>query len=412
MNNSVTMIQSQNVTLLETVTVNDFTADGNNEDCVAKQAREKIKTVLEQGPSHLISSVYLWERQLDARTIRFRHRVRELLSQAIPMLRAAVKDLEAGVDKVLEELVTSLVGSKSFLRAGVRARLRAELMTDTWPVWFPYRTVLGTLNFTQGAWDRVLLTFTGSAPSLFISLMTAARNIRDTREFSAEIQDGVRQRLLIMVRDRLHPLAEDFSRALNRSVEGINNAPPSESFHQIDLTGIEELQHKSTRIFEDKIQAQMLPSYMVQAVALIGFFIFWFFFSSPIAALYQQYWYASQDLPSEASTLEAVPALIQAYWYASQDLPSEAATIEKLWERFPAPSASMLITSLLLSLLPMMAFCMVFLTVFLRRKRIERCVAEIYESHTEEIERMKEKGILRLEFKNPVLEQARFLLSV
>ncbi len=366
--------------VLDPVYVEDFELSENETETV-ERAVESLRVGVRQAAHRLVSPERLAEKQIDARVEQFRARLGDMLRKLTPALHAAVQDLETEADRLPVQLVASMLGSQSVLSAGIRSRMRAELMASTSPIWFPYRTISGLLNLTQGAWDKLILTFTGSVPSLFGSLFNVVRNVRDSKAFSEEMQAGVRRRLTAMVRDRLAPLMTVFHNTVRRLTD--NDSSNSEDVADARLAGIEELQSASTEIFEKEVAERSSPRIVVELAAAAGTAIFWGIFSGPIVALYREYYGAAQDA------------------FASQRVDLS---------KFPSSHGSMLLTSLILALLPVLIYSMLFLTLALRRGKITACANEIRRSHLEKIEEMKRDGVLRLQFDHSELEHAQFLL--
>ncbi len=212
-------------------------------------------------------------------------------------------------------------------------------MSDTSLLWFPYRTVMSTLNLTQGAWDRVVLAMAGSIPSLFGALASWAKNSRQTRDFSLEIQEGIRQRTQRQVEERLKPLCDQFHRAVmklrpvddpGRRSDGTSSA--------MRLSGIDELQNRSQRIFDSAIAANATATFWVQLFAMLGTIVFWIFMAGPVVVIYREYFVASYHALGGSETH---------------------------LENFPHPSPSLMLTSVVLSTLPLAIYCMIVLTATL-----------------------------------------------
>lgn len=264
-------------------------------------------------------------------------------------------------------------------------RLRARLVSDTSLIWFPYRTLMSTLNLTQGAWDRVMLALAGSVPSLFGALASWAKNVKQNREFSLEVEDGIRRRTQQQVEESLRPLCDQFHRTvlkLRPRDERISREVHSTGVH---LSGIEELQNRSRQIFESAIEKNATASWLVQLLAVVGVFIFWIFMAGPIVLIYREYFAASIDVLSggHASKLED----------------------------FPHPTPGLMFTSLVLSLLPLAVYCMIVLTISLSNRKVQRVARTIVDDHQRSIEELKATRIIRLEFDDPLLHQAEFLLG-
>jgi hypothetical protein len=325
------------------------------------------------------------ESRLNAAEMRLRRTVSKTIADQMPQLAAAVDRLNRETESLPERVLDSMLGSPQVLETGVRMRLRSQLVGDTSLLWFPYRTLMSTLNMTQGAWDRVMLALAGSVPSLFGALASWARNVRQSREFSFEIQDGIRQRMQRQVEERLKPLCDQFHRAVWRLHSRDANAelpPPSGS---MTLSGIEELQLRSREIFERAISRNATASWLAQLLGLGGVILFWSFMAGPIVSIYHQYFSASYD------------SLVVGHVHS---------------EGFPHPPASLILTSVILSLLPLVIYAMIVLTLALSGRKVRRVSAAIQSEHAAAIRELRDSRIIQLEFEDRLLQQAEYLLNL
>jgi hypothetical protein len=384
---------------LEPIRVIDFDIAANAQE-IGQQTADAIVERLRSRPLDDISLSRSKEQRLQAAQERFRVQVSRLVGDQIPQLASAVRKLYQETEKIPEEVISSMLGSPLILQAAVRSRMRTQLVNDTSGLWFPYRSVLSLLHLTHGAWDRVLMSLTGSVPSLFGALTAWARNFQQSRQLQWEMQSGLKERIEQQVRDRIEPLCEHFQRVVQRlqtrgtitsrtaladtSNVSANN-PAGTSGLGIQLTGIQQLQNQSQNIFENTLAENAFSRFPLQCAGLMGTVLFWAFLAGPIISVYRQYFQAS--------------------YHAIAD---SVATVE----HFPHPSPNLFFTSLLLSTLPLLIYCMLVLTLYLRRSTIERVSALIQQRHYQTIEEMKGAGTLRLHFENPLLDQAQFLIHL
>ena len=310
-------------------------------------------------------------------------------SSLLPGLTAAVRRLNDEATALPGEIAESLVGRGGPLRAAVRSRLRLSLMTDTAAFWFPYRSILGLLNLTNGAWDRVLISLSGSLPSLVGAVWTSTKNLSIDRGAVQDVRDGLQRRSAAAVADRLGPLAARFRDELSelRQQRGMSKPTISSNTTKSQvayLSGIDTLQESSQRIFDEEVDRVSVSRFSATVAGLIGTAIFWFLMAGPIVALYRGYFDASY------ATLREFAG----------DL-----------ERFPRPDLSMMLTSFLLSLLPTALFAMVVLSLAQGRRRVLRAEQQIRQRHHETIAAMQRDGVLQLRWDEPLLAGAEFLLS-
>ncbi|MBX3420586.1 MAG: hypothetical protein KF752_03415 [Pirellulaceae bacterium] len=317
---------------------------------------------------------------------RLKSEVAKVISQELPQLAEAVSQLHREAEQLPARVMASLLGSQSVLETGIRIRLRTRLVNDTSLMWFPYRTVLSVLNLTHGAWDRIVLALTGSVPSLFGALTSWARNVRQGREFSAEVNDGIRQRTQQQVQERLQPLCDQFRRTVMKlRPREQRSEQMTATGSQMSLLGIEELQTRSREIFEQALQRNSTASWRVQLYALAGMVLFWLLMAAPIVVLYREYL---------ATTVSV--------WTGR----------EHSLESFPSPHPGMFLTSLVLSLLPLMIYCMCVLTLTLNSRRISRVASQVAAEHEQTINQLQESQIIRIQFNDELLEQAEYLLTL
>lgn len=377
-------LRAPRVTLAGEICVPDFEITGN-EPASQQVFVSQLLDRLAQQKLDQLSLASSRDARLTSSQKRLRSDVTKLIGEELPHLAAAVERLNHETERLPDRVLGSLLGSEGILETGVRMRLRTKLVSDTLLIWFPYRTVMSLLNLTQGAWDRVVLALAGSVPSLFGALASWARNARQSQEFAIEIQDGIRERTRRQVEDRLKPLCEQFHRAVQRlhprTSKMIETAPSS----SMNLSGIDELQNHSREIFDHAIERHATRGWLVQGLGLLGAGVFWLFFAGPIVSIYRQYIVASFRALTDAS-VRAVD--------------------------FPHPTASLLITSAVLSLLPLLIYCMLVLTIMLSRRKVRRVVAEIQADHKRVITTLKENGVIHLEFEDRMLQQAEFLLNL
>ncbi len=326
------------------------------------------------------------EQRTVAATERLKSQVSKLIQAELPHLHQAVEQLHREARQLPERVLDSLLGSTSVLSTGVRMRLRARLVGDTSLIWFPYRTMMSTLHLTQGAWDRVVLAMAGSVPSLFGALASWARNVRQNREFNLEMQDGIRRRTQQQLEERLRPLCERFHRTVLKLRPHDERGRHSIEATGMRLTGIEELQNRSQDIFDTAIERHATSGWLVQSWALLGVVLFWTLMAGPFVLIYREYFHVSFQVLSGTQAIRL--------------------------EDFPHPTPSLLLTSLLLSLLPLAIYCMVVLTLSLSRRKVDHVTRLVTAEHQRAISELKDERVIRLEYDDPLLEQAEFLLTL
>lgn len=376
--------------ILPVMIVPDFELAGKDEAVVGGEAAEKLAEQLR--PQLAGGDVGQRRRglRLEAADRQFAEQVREQLGEHLPRLTAAVDRLHETTRSLPHDVAVELIGSGGVLRAGIRSRLRAEMLVATAAIWFPFRTLLGLLNLTHGAWDRVILAFSGSLPSLVTAAWSGVRNLADERGTAEASAGAVRARSAAMVADRIVPLVNRFRTELARlrpqedrgrfgDEDGFGNSDSS----PVAMLGIDSLQEEAQQIFEQEIARAAPTPLAAQIYGAIGTAIFWGLMAGPVVSLYHSYFAASYE--------------------SLRDLAGDL-------EHFPHPSAGMLLTSLMLSLLPTALFAMLVMTWIQRRSRQERAAEEIARRLEVAIDRLQSERVLRLELRDPLLEDAQRLI--
>lgn len=323
---------------------------------------------------------------------RFRSELRALLDRQLPELMHAVSRLRDAAGALPTRIAETLVGGGPQLRALIRSRLRAALLADTAALHFPYRTLLGLLSLTSGAWDRLLLSLAGSLPSLILLSWSGIKHASADIRGALDIRDGLKRRAAAIVGDSLGPLTRRFRAELARLRRGETAAwsdprPAGDDVAAVsaELAGIDALQEASQQIFDQQIQRASLPRNLMRLAALAGTVAFWLLMAGPIVTLYRAYLAASS----------------QTFSGAAADL-----------TLFPRAQLAMVLTSVLLSILPTALIAMLLLSLAQGRRRVEQAEAAITAEHRAAIQRLQRDGVLRLRWDDPLLADAEFLLSI
>ncbi|MEM9643408.1 MAG: hypothetical protein AAF989_00330 [Planctomycetota bacterium] len=372
------------------VLVADFEVSTSGPEEIGRKAAGELAARLQQALQDNWDGDRRQSTRLAAMEIRFRAALNSLLRDQLPGLSQAVASLNEETNRIPTEVAGALLGGGGSLQAAIRSRLRLGLMEETSTIWFPYRSVLGLLNLTNGAWDRLLLSLSGSLPSLIGTLWTGARNVAAGQDAGAEFRDGLLRRSSAAVDDRLRPLARHFRdelATLRQDRNGITTVEESDEDRAniAYLTGMDTLQEKSQELFESTCRVAVPSRLFCLVAALVSTAIFWTLMSGPVVALYKDYVEASFGvLGSGIGELDA----------------------------FPRPDFSMILTSVVLSVFPMALFAMVVMTCVQRRGKVRRVESQLREEHQRVIGRLQQDGILRLRYDDPVLADAEFLLSI
>ncbi|MEM8910835.1 MAG: hypothetical protein AAGC97_03630 [Planctomycetota bacterium] len=380
------------------VLVEDFETAGRSEPDVANDVMTRVSEVLLE----LVGDLGADQRRgvrLAALDDRFHAAVASVLQSDLPDLTAAVDRLDSAARQLPGEVASMLLGDTDALQAAIRRRLRALLMNQTSMVCFPYRSILGVLNLTNGAWDRVALSLTGSLPSLIGSVVSGLQNVREGASATDEQHNGLRRRASAAVTDRLAPMARRFREELRRlhssSGDGPENARMTDSDEPIHsvatLAGIDSLQEGSRNTFEATTRRYAMSTFKVGFAGFAGTVMCWLLLAGPLVNLYQHYFAASSQTLRDVAEITSTGVAL---------------------DDFPKPSASFLLTSWLLSILPTSIFAMVIVSFAQSRRRVAQIAEQIRQQHADLIDRLQGEDVLRLAWSDPLLEDAEYLLSI
>lgn len=368
--------------LLEPILVPDFEASGD-ESGVALSLQKDLCTRIANEDLKVASATK--SVRLQAATERLKTRVSEAIRTQVPQLSTAISQLSSTAEALPSQAIEMVLGSKHVLRNAIRDRIRGELISGTGLFWFPYRTLLGVLGFTHGAWDRLILSMTGSLPSIFGTFVTWAKNMSSSREAHQELQDGIKEYLSKQIEDRLLPAQQEFYRAIDR-IGGSN--PESHRINsglRMRISGIDALQVQARGVFDETLNRYRIPRWLLQTLGLLASLIFWGLMAGPIIAIYRQYFLATLHAWSEGT----------------KDL-----------SEFPSPKATMMLTAFGISTLPVLIIAMLVMSWFQRAKRLDAIAEEIYSAELQKVESLKRDGTIKLYYEDPLLQSAEYLTSL
>ncbi len=368
--------------ILEPILVADFEADGD-EDNIGMQLATDLRERLSKQTMESLAATKA--HRLAAASERLRHRVGTLVESQVPLLASSVRRLHDAADALPTQAIEAVLGTRQTLKTAIRDRIRAEVIASTSLLWFPYRTMLNVLGLTHGAWDRLLLSMTGSIPSIFGTFAAWAKNWGQARVAQREVQNGIREQLTRQIQDRLEPAQQHFYRTVVRIHGGTLDL--EESAHQtpVRLSGIDELQVRARETFDFTLEQHRAPKWLMQGLGFFATCVFWGLFAGPIVTIYREYLIASYHAwVDRGSTLT----------------------------EFPHPSFSMLVTAAILSALPVLVLAMLVMSWFQRSSRLNRIAEAVYSAEIKQVEELKRSGVIQLHYDDPLLKSAEFLVHL
>jgi hypothetical protein len=367
---------------LEPILVGDFEAMGDEQGIAGK-----LQSDLTSRLAHEDLKVASATKSLRLRTAsdRLSSKVSEAIHSQVPQLALAITQLASTADALPSQAIEMVLGSKHVLRNAIRDRIRGELISGTGLFWFPYRTLLGVLGFTHGAWDRLILSMTGSLPSIFGTFLTWAKNLSASRQAHQELQEGIKEYLTKQIQDRLLPAQQEFYRAIDR-IGGTNREGHRiDSGLRIRISGIDALQVHARGVFDETLSKYRIGRWLLQLLGLVASVVFWALMAGPIIAIYRQYFLAT----------------MHAWSQGTKDL-----------SEFPSPKATMMLTAFGISTLPVLIIAMLVMGWFQRAKRLDAIAEEIYSAELQKVETLKRDGTIKLYYEDPLLQSAEYLTSL
>ncbi len=306
------------------------------------------------------------------------------LKEFVQRVAPAHDALEMMESTIAAELVQRTLGPDPQLEAGLRIRMRLFAQTRT-PGWFfPFRTFFGLFSITAGAWDRMAIAMAGSLPSLALLFFQTAKNAARLGEMKDEARSALASRIENLARDELANCNRRFIRSINASL-------PNEERRQEDaspptrLIGLERVIEQSGEIFERIVRQYAggrTESLLLGALATL---LFAGLLSGPLAAVYREYGRA---------------------WVCVFNAPDGC-----LWPAFPAPSAGMIFTSLMLATLPVVLCAMASCLRATPLSRVRLAVEAAKADHDAMLNRLAKDRTVRLVSDDPVREAVRAVLD-
>jgi hypothetical protein len=326
------------------------------------------------------------EGEIQARHEQLRRSVEQHLEEFRQRLQPLLAKIDDTLYSLLPQLTRQMFGEDVPLAALVRVHLRAHLLHHTPPWCFPYRSILGLLILTSNAWDRLIFTLTGSLPSLAAVVWQSWKNVRTMGKalarqrlpLAAYLQQQAREALAVplqRLRQTLAALRDEEIRAEQDSNPGV----------KVRIAGLEEFQNRCRHLLEQTLTEYTARRRSPWLFALFATLAFLFFFSGPVVVIYRQY--------------------IETLWQVFRGEPVS-------WSDFPRPDFSMILTSFILSVIPVALIAMAALTGFTRRRWVEHLASTFRHKIDALTEQWQQQALLRLELHDPHWEAVQRLLHL
>jgi hypothetical protein len=324
------------------------------------------------------------EREISQKLVQAKRRVADELADVRLRVGDYVERLDRATEQISGTLRHELLGEPIVLRAGIRRRLRADLIDRTPQICFPYRSFLGVLTLTAGAWDRLIFSIAGSVPSLAMTFFQSARNVLDARKSSKKIKQGVSERIERLVQDELRGEVSQFHNALSAVLDE-NDGRKQMVTSEVAVHGLESIEAESHNIFQHAINRHRGSILLVWLFALLGCGVFVYLIFGPIFSVYHEYVTVHSRVMLGDGTQ---------------------------WKDFPAPPWNLIASSFVLSVAPSLLIALIAVCWCCHRYRVERVMKRVTKEIDNKIKDQMANGSFRIELTDPQLDSARYLLSI
>lgn len=372
-----------NSNLLSPLRIPDFqlaeASEGGGESEAAEALKGRLREVMRT--EHLQE---LLEPQLLQMRQRFHEEMHVALSEALPATAEAAQELQHIESNLAVDALERLLGADDHDRTvltALRQQLRGLYQQRTPVLLFPWRTFVSVANLLYGALEKVPFLLVGSLPSLVSSAMTAVKNVTQDREFGENRKEGLRKHAELLVKESLHPRVDHLEAAIRSDLR----SPQAADYDslEVEFEGLERLQARSSELFQEVLESRAPSRLATWITGLIGVAIFWSIFIWPFISLYKDYFSAVNEFVTQSRTHEV----------------------------FPKDSFSIIGTSFLLALFPMIFWMLLVLSWVASLGRARACLKSLRVGHQAIIEDLNSKNLLRVRARHPHLQACLKLFS-
>lgn len=314
------------------------------------------------------------ERQLNVESQRI------LGNSELKELHAVLSQLENEERQILKKQTESWISGTGDLTVPIRMRMRLHACEITPPLCFPFRSILGALALTSGAWERVAMGLLGSPVGLALAAYQTGWQFWKNRNNLQELNEAA---------------ADQFSRTVGAKLIGVfketqrkirDTLPESEAIERLDQEDLKvvgaDLLLREVRSILDEECRRLLPKKLVLFTAFLSTIFFIILVSGPIIALYADY----------------VRPLFKIWTGENGGITS-----------FPLPEVARIFTGFVLGLLPGAIAGMVLLTFVTRKQITQQSTVRVEERMHMRVDAMIKDDVLRLEGLDKSFAQLRLL---
>ncbi|GIW92432.1 MAG: hypothetical protein KatS3mg110_0483 [Pirellulaceae bacterium] len=310
----------------------------------------------------------------------FLAKCRPLVSPILQTVAPDLARLQAMEKSLPEILLKKMIPSGQHLAVDVRNRLRLKLLENT-PVWcFPYRTLLGTLLLTAGAWDRLLLLPVSKVFGALKLGFRSAANLETLREMAERFQKSVIEQCHWEARKELQPVVKEIHRKLwklmSSEEETIFHADFSDDV--IQVRGLDTV-WEAVKATVDQTIAQISSGHRgVLGTGALATVLFATLMAGPLYAAYDAY--------------------LTAWWEAIFH------GNEQSWADFDLVGFSTFVVAFFYSTVPVFVMALVAMSLVARNKAVQGATIKILDQCNKTLKEAQDGSIVRVEVRDQKLD--------
>ena len=347
-----------------------------------KLLQERLTSLLADAQQQQLATAV----EIRARQDQLRRSIQQHLEELRQRLQPTLAEINRILYNLLPQLTRQMFGEDVHLATLVRIRLRTYAFHQTQPWCFPYRSILGLLILTSNAWDRLIFSLTGSVPSLAVVVWQSWKNIRSIKKTLTRPQRPFAEYLHQQACEALAAPVQRMRQSLAALREDETQTEQSQQQQvTVRIVGLDEFQERCRHLLEQNFTTSLSRWYSPMLFALLATLAFLIFFSGPIVVIYRQY--------------------IETLWRVFQGEYVQ-------WNDFPRPDFSMILTSFVLSVIPVVIIAILALTWFTRFRLVEGLTRTLRQQLDTLTEQWQKQAMLRLELHDPQWQAVQRLLHL
>ncbi len=326
-------------------------AEQENGDCI-REILEMERTVPDAA-AHRTANVRILRQQAMAA-------MRDVLSSVEPRTEHQFRELRRMPEFLAQCITQELFQRVETLAGEIAHQLRVRLMEDTPLICFPYRTIVGLLVLTAGAWDRLVIAPFGLAGAWIKAGWTSVQNARNIHNFWRRWNCTAQQRCLEKLTNEFQPVLREIQVRFKKTFGDQSDRVLDLDGDRADpfaIQGVDDAMRQSESIVQAAIQRASPPRRTSTLLGIVGLATFLIMIAGPVLSVYRRYVTASWSSGIEG--------------------------MDGIWETVPLIDYRYLISFLTYSTAPVFVVAMAALAWVSRRRAVNQVIAQIRHEHRE-----------------------------